>query len=147
MFSRSRPSSRRQAIREDRPDHPRLMWQRWKEEGLQQSLLIAIGFWIVASGMMMLRQNVLPYRPGQYVPHDIVSRVDFFYHDSDLLKKAQQEASEKQPRIYRAVKVDALAALQELLLSLPELVATGKPETLPEPLRDVLDGAAITRLQ
>ena len=38
-------------------------------------------------------------RPGQWIPHDVVSRVDFAYRDKDLLAHAAAEARRRAPRL------------------------------------------------
>jgi hypothetical protein len=46
-----------------------------------------------AIGILMLRENVVPFRPGQWVPHDIVSRVDFVFRDEKRLTEAKRKAA------------------------------------------------------
>jgi hypothetical protein len=58
----------------------------------------------------MLRDNVVAYRPGQWAPHDIVSRVDFAFRDDRRLSEARRLARETQPRIYKLTRPDPLTA-------------------------------------
>ena len=64
-------------------------------EGVLVSLGIAAAFFLVAATLMLAREEVLPYRPGQHVAQDIVSRVDFTYLDRDQLLRARQEARDR----------------------------------------------------
>jgi cyclic-di-AMP phosphodiesterase PgpH len=148
MFSWSRKSvSRREAIRKDRPDTPARKWENLRASGVIVSLQIAALLWVAATGIMMFRQDVVPYRPGQYTHHDIISRVDFTFMDKQQLAQAQRLARQNAPRVYVAVP-DALKPLEEKLLALPDLVA-GVPtlnELSPE-LREALDAGSFTPLK
>src|SRR5690349_9169283 len=97
---------RRAEIRKHRPDRPGQAWQRFKAEGGLASIGIAVLFWMIASGIGMMRENVIPYRPGQFVRHDIVSRVAFTFHDEERLTEARRRAWDKQPRVYRQLALD-----------------------------------------
>src|SRR5688572_30241813 len=139
--------SRREAIRKDRPDTTARKWEQLRASGVIVSLQIAALFWVAATGILMLRQDVVPYRPGQYAHHDIISRVDFTFMDKDQLAQAQRLARQNAPRVYMAVP-DAWKPLEEKLLALPDLVA-GVPtlnELSPE-LREVLDAGSFTPLK
>ena len=71
----------------------------------------------------MMRQDVVPFRPGQWTHHDILSRVDFVYTDPQLLANQQQVARQTTPRVYTQV-ADAWKPLEEKLLALPDRVAS-----------------------
>ena len=114
--------SRREAIRKDRPDTPARKWEQLRASGVIVSVQIAAVFWVLASGILMFRQDVVPYRPGQYTHHDIISRVDFTFMDKEQLAQAQRLARQNAPRVYQAVP-DAWKPLEEKLLALPDLVA------------------------
>jgi putative nucleotidyltransferase with HDIG domain len=111
------------------------------------SLQIAAVFWVAATGILMLRQDVVPYRPGQYAHHDIISRVDFTFMDKQQLAEAQRLARQNAPRVYTATP-DVWKPLEEKLLALPDLVARVPTlnELSPE-LREVLDAGAFTPLK
>ena len=94
--------SRRTEIRKNRPDVTHLDWQKLKADGVPVSLAIAALFFLVASGILMLRQDVVPYRPDQPIPHDIVSRVAFDYLDKGRLTELQRQRYEREPRVYQA---------------------------------------------
>src|SRR5688572_20554588 len=139
--------SRREAIRKDRPDTPARRWEQLRASGVIVSLQIAAVFWVLGSGILMFRQDVVPYRPGQYAHHDIISRVDFTFMDKDQLAQAQRLARQNAPRVY-TMTPDIWKPLEEKLLALPDLVA-GVPtlnELSPE-LREVLDAGAFTPLK
>src|SRR5687768_3579080 len=139
--------SRREQIRKDRPDTTARKWEHLRSNGVIVSLQIAAIFWVAATGILMFRQDVVPYRPGQWAHHDIISRVDFTFMDRQQLAEAQRLARQNAPRVYTAVP-DVWKPLEEKLLALPDLVA-GVPtlnELSPE-LRDVLDAGAFTPLK
>src|SRR5215207_8159410 len=139
--------SRREAIRKDRPDTPARKWEHLRANGVIVSIQIAAVFWVAATGILMLRQDVVPYRPGQYAHHDIISRVDFTFMDKQQLAEAQRLARQNAPRVYAAVP-DVWKPLEEKLLALPDLVASVPTlnELSPE-LREVLDAGAFTPLK
>src|SRR4051812_48889338 len=100
LFSR-KISSRREEIRKNRPDVVPVS-ARLAPEGTRGSLAIAAGFFLVASAIMMLREDVVPYRPGQYVAQDILSRVEFKYPEKEQLQRARDVAKQKVLRVYKA---------------------------------------------
>ncbi|HEY2585591.1 MAG TPA: HDIG domain-containing protein [Tepidisphaeraceae bacterium] len=139
--------SRRADIRKARPDAPRFDWEKWKEEGILSSLGIAVVFFACATSILMWRQDVVPYRPGQWIPHNIMARVPFSYFDQDKLANARLERRQGEPRVYQAnPDGDNWSILQKALTDLPERVANS-PQELPEDLKSVIDGGAATLLQ
>ena len=54
---------------------------------------------LCAWSILTLREEVVAARPGQWIPHDVVSRVDFAYRDKDLLAHAAAEARRRAPRL------------------------------------------------
>ena len=95
-------TTRRAAIREKCPDSPAASWNKFKGSGAPVSILIAAGFFLGAVAILMLREQVLPYRPGQTVSYDIISRADFTFQEKGLLAQKQIEARERAPRVYRS---------------------------------------------
>src|SRR5687767_9450486 len=146
MWSR-KSVSRRDAIRKDRPDTPARKWEQLRASGVIVSLQIAAVFWVAATGILMLRQDVVPYRPGQFAHHDIISRVDFTFMDKQQLAEAQRLARQNASRVYTAAP-DVWKPLEEKLLALPDLVASVPTlnELSPE-LREVLDAGSFTTLK
>ena len=136
---------RRGEIRRNRPEAPRLDWEKWKEQGVLASLGIALAFFVFASGILMWRQDVVPYRPGQWIPHNIVSRVRFSYFDRDLLAHRQFEAREREPRVYKPAG-DPWEQVERVLVSLPERLADGARD-LPPDLKNILDTGTATYLR
>src|SRR5206468_12880731 len=122
--------ARRTEIRKNRPEAPRLNWEKWKADGVGSSLGIALLFFVVASAILLWRQDVVTFRPGQWIPHDIVARVQFTYHDQNLLAQYQREAREHEPRIYKP-NGDVWGELHKALADLPDRVATGTQPELP----------------
>ena len=103
-----------------------------------RSLGIAAVFCAIAIAIVMLRDDVVPYRPGQYVPHDIISRVNFIFHDKELFKQAIQDVRVTQPRVYKA-DGNFWDDLEKNLLALPEMVRGKKLEELGATLRNALE--------
>ena len=146
MLSSHKSIARRTAIRENRPDNYDQWWCGLRESGALHSLLIASTFWVVALGILSLRENVVPYRPGQAVPYDVMSRVDFSYQDKGLLAQKQIEARDNTPRVYRA-QGDPWQGLSDTLLSLPDEVAGVTFDQLAPRWKAVLDSGSLTALQ
>ena len=146
MFSSPQESrTRRAEVRKNRAVAPWLNWEKWREEGILNSIGIALAFFACATTILMWRVEVIPFRPGQWIPHDIVSRVRFSYFDPNLLAEKQLVARQNEPRVFRP-NGDPWAQLQESLLSLPERVANGPQELGPE-LQSILDSGSITKLR
>ena len=126
-MSSDKSRSRRAEIRKNRPDAEWIDWKKFKEKGVPASLGIAFVFFLVASSILMLRQDVVPYRPGQWVHHDIVSRVKFTHQDPLRLEEKQRDASNRQPRVYTKNRKteDVWRDLEEDLRRLPEQVVAG----------------------
>src|SRR5215207_11722269 len=135
MIGSRKMSSRRSEIRKNRPDTTDKWLAKARADGRLVSVWIAIGFFAVASAIAMLRENVVPYRPGQWAPHDIVSRVDFTSFDPKRLTKAQEERREKEPRVYTS-NVDVWGDLETYLTSLPDRVTGNSYSQLSEKLRN-----------
>ena len=147
MFWTRKSHQRRAEIRKNRPDTRAHTWQYLKDTGGLNGIAIALGFCIVASIILQLREEVVPYRPGQWVPHDIVARVDFSYRDKEKLSTERQRARDNQPRIYAAASTDVWAKLEKDLLALPEEVGNSNSvEELKPPLRDVVSPGTLTKL-
>jgi putative nucleotidyltransferase with HDIG domain len=139
--------SRRAEIRKNRPDTTQLDWQKLKADGVPTSLAIAALFFVLASAILLMRQDVIPWRPDQPIPHDIVSRVAFDYTDKGRLAELRRRAFEREPRVYRA-DPSAWDNLEKDLVALPDRVAATSGD-LPPDLKDVLanDPGAATALR
>lgn len=138
--------ARREDIRKNRPDTARPLMTVLRDNGAIGTLVVAILFAAGAYAILLLRPNVVSYRPNQAIPHDIVSRVDFVYPDKDRLKAKQDEARETFPRRYRAATGDPWAKLERTLVELPDRVQENSIGSLEPPIRDALDSGAITAL-
>jgi hypothetical protein len=149
MSDTGKSRSRRAGIRKNRPDVAWPDWNGLRASGVLASLGIATAFFVVAWAVLSLREEVVPYRPGQWIPHDIVSRVDFSYRDKEKLSDQRRQRRENEPRVYRA-DPDAWPHLRRELLTLPDRVAdpaASAPGQLPKPLGALLDGGAVTALR
>lgn len=139
--------SRRADIRKARPDAPRIDWEKWKEEGILTSVGIAAIFFVCAASILMWRQEVIPYRPGQWIPHNIMARVRFSYFDANKLANARLERRQDEPRIYQSnPDGDPWTAVQKALDDLPERVVNSTGD-LPADLKGQIDGGAATLLR
>jgi putative nucleotidyltransferase with HDIG domain len=151
MSTQPKSSARRQLIRENRPDTSAAWFRELRCAGLYPSLGIALLFWVLTTGILMLRPDVLPYRPGQSVQHDITSRVDFSFVDTDLRAQHQTTARNNCPRVFRSTSskatTDIWQPLQDQLLALPDRVAGLTQDQLPDDLKKCVDKTALTALQ
>jgi putative nucleotidyltransferase with HDIG domain len=137
--------ARRAEIRKNRPEAPLLDWEKWKEEGILSSLWIAAAFFVGATAILMWRQEVIPYRPGQWIPHDIVARVQFQYVDQDKRANLQLVARDREPLIYHPVQEDFFGELQKQLDALPDMAYNGGEE-LPVDVKGIFDDSSIRTL-
>ena len=119
MDAPNKSKSRRQEIRKNRPDANWPCWQELKTRGVPQALGVAAAFFVLAAAVMQMRQDVVPYRSGQPLAHDIVSRVKFEYFDKNKLEQAHRQAREREPRVFAADET-VWDELEKDLLSLPE---------------------------
>jgi putative nucleotidyltransferase with HDIG domain len=163
MFGSSPPqksSARRTHVRDCRPDTSAAWWDRQRCNGVIPSVLIAVAFWVVATAILMLREDVLSYRPGQMVRSDVIARVDFAFPDDGVRDEKRHEAMAETPRLYKVAPAPADATddarrptdvwqpLQDRLLSLPEAVAHLTYDQLPPELRQLVrDTSSLTALQ
>jgi len=139
--------SRRAERRKNRPAATWFDWDRWKEQGYFGSLGVAVVFFACAATILLWRQEVIPYRPGEWIPHNIVARVRFSYFDGDRLETERMLARQNEPRVYRPnPDGDPWAVVVKKLSDLPDRVANSSRE-LPADLKDVLDSGTVTQLR
>lgn len=118
-----------------------------RSEGVFKSMVIAIAFATIASVILMLRSDVVAYRPGQYVAHDINARTEFRYFDGKTFEEVKNRAAVAQPRVFKESR-KALEEIQQSLLALPDRVKGQRLEDLKDvELSSVLDNATLGRLQ
>src|SRR3954468_18093965 len=137
MFWSRKYGARRTEVRKNRPDLGGSLFSDLKAKGVIGSLVVAGCFAVVASAIVMLREDAVPYKPGQYVPQDVISRVEFTFRDYDRLAKLKQDSRESQPRVYRP-NGEAWDALQAALAELPERVGDKDATQLPGNLATLL---------
>ena len=99
--------------------------QKLRAEGGLASIGVAVGFCVLSSLILLMREDVVRYRPGQWVNHDIVSRVDFSYPDEKKLANDRENAKLMTPRVYKIAEEDPWKAAEDDLLSLPDRVKGG----------------------
>jgi cyclic-di-AMP phosphodiesterase PgpH len=118
-----------------------------RSEGVFKSLVIAIAFATIASVILMLRSDVVSYRPGQFVAHDINARTEFKFFDGDKFEEAKSSSAVEQPRVFKEAR-RVWDELQQSLLALPDRVKGQKLDDLKDPeLSSVLDNATLGKLQ
>ncbi len=136
MFWSRKYGARRTEVRKKCPDRSTAGWiSDMRAKGVVGSLAVAAGFVIVVSAIVMLREDSVPYKPGQYVPQDILSRVDFAFRDQEKLIEAKKQKRDSQPRVYSKAPVDSWSALQTALLELPDHIGNSEISQLPGDLR------------
>src|SRR5205823_6638319 len=108
-----------------------------KARGVVGSIGIAAVFFVAATAVVILRDDAVPYKPGQFVPQDVLSRVDFSHPDPERLANARRERRESWPHVYRA-DGDAWNQLQASLSELPERVGERNSSELPGNLATAL---------
>ena len=144
----ARPTSRRrEEIQKKRPDADDNWVARALKPQHHAALLIAVGFAAVVSAILMLRPQVVGYRVGQYVPYDIVARVDFQYHDVERLNAERTRRRQSEPRVYKTTAIDPFDKLRDDLVTLPATVKGQKLDQLPEALGRIFDPLSLDRLQ
>ncbi len=147
MLGFKKSGARRAEIRKNRPDAGDSLVRRLRAEGGGVSLAVAVVFCAGAIAILLMREEVVRYRPGQWTRHDIVSRVDFTYHDEKQLAAARQNARASQPRVYKQSTPDPWKAAEEELLALPDRVKGLTVAELPSDLKAVLDAGSLAKLQ
>ena len=136
---------RRAEIRRNRPDR-RLLRQSLQAPDARWAVAIALTFWLLASGIATLRDHVVRFRPGEFVHHDIYSRVEFWSRNLEQEDELRRQAREAVPRVYRRVEgaAEPFDRLERVLLTLPQVIAGLKSEQLPREMK--LDDAAAAAL-
>ncbi len=119
---------RRLDVRRNRPSESSA-WVWLRRPGAGVSLLIAVGFFLVASSLLLWPLDSAPYSVGQYVPQDIRSRVKFSF----LLEKEQAQLIDQATHARQAIflRLDA-KLLKETVTGLRGLLsAPPKPTSEP----------------
>src|SRR3569623_2054127 len=146
MLWNRKSRSRRTEIRKNRQDTLAHSWRRMQQSGVLPAIAIAAVFCAIVIAILMMREEVLPYRPEQAVLSDVVARVDFVFPDTSRLTARQAEASEQSPRVYKD-NGKVWADLEAKLLALPTQVSVGNLEALQEPIKSIIDAGSITALR
>jgi putative nucleotidyltransferase with HDIG domain len=133
MFWSRKYGARRTEVRKNRPDLGGGLFAELKAKGVIGSVMIAAVFALAASAIIMLREDAVPYKPGQYVPQDVISRVDFTFRDQDRVNEVRAQAREAEPRVYSS-NGDAWGVLLAALLELPDRVGEKGATQLPPDL-------------
>jgi hypothetical protein len=118
---------------------PLSRWQRFRAYGGVGSVAIGLLFFGATTAILMLRQDVVNYRPGQFLRHDITARVDFEFPDPDQLSHLRDLARSQEPRVYHPSVSDYWAAFADELLTLPDRTNGRQVADLPMDLRGAID--------
>lgn len=97
-------------------------------------MAVAVGFWVLGSLVVTLRERIVRHRPDDYLHENLVSRVDFIYVDTQREAVLRQVARESAPRAYREA-AESFDELERALLQLPEQASRVPPEQLPPAMR------------
>lgn len=130
MFWSRKYGARRNEVRKNRPDLGGSLYSELKARGVVGSIWVAAAFCLAASAIVMLREDAVPYKPGQYVPQDVISRIDFNFSDPELLTAARRDKRESEPHVYLTMG-DSWGDLKAALLELPDRVAGKTADQLP----------------
>ena len=127
---------------------PRRLAEVQGKKGVQRGAIgIGIVFFCLAAAILMLRQDVMPYRPGQWISHDIVSRVSFTYFDRELLNQQQARAPRGRAACLQARRRHSGVTLKKRLQDLPDRLPASATAELPADLRDIFDSGSVTALR
>lgn len=146
MWTQKSRSRRAADIRKNRPEAPWLDYRRWRDQGMIGPVWVAVAFFVCAASILMWRQEVITYRPGQWIPNDVVARVPFAYQDPQILIDMKKTARDREPLVYRAADGDVWGDLQKTLSGLPDLAASVGGGEFPPDLRELLDNSSIAAL-
>src|SRR5688572_17163620 len=135
MFWSNKSRSRRSEIRKNRPDTYFHSFARLQASGVLPSIGIAAVFCIVITSILLLREEVVPWRPGQAVPYDIVARYDFDFRDNTRHQEQQRQARERAPRVYQANPKKVWESLKDQLVALPQKVSVDNTDLLPPAIK------------
>ncbi len=110
-----RRTSNKRRIKPETREH---WWSRMQADGTAGSLGIAAIFCLLAALIFTLREEAPGYRIHDWVGQDIYSRVEFVYHDAQVLEDARNDERNRVLPIYTAT--DVWRTLEEELRALPE---------------------------
>ncbi|MEM8874393.1 MAG: HDIG domain-containing metalloprotein [Planctomycetota bacterium] len=111
------------------------------------SVCIGLVFAMLLGLMLQLRPDVVPYRLGQTVRHDVVARVPFEFYDQAKHQQERVVEMEATPRVFNRVELDPFDDLEQWLTDLPDQLVGKDLGDLDPALREVLDNATMVRLQ
>ena len=143
MLKSRKLKGRRAEIRKNRPDLVPI-WKDLSDSAAAGSIMVAVLFWLVASTITLMRDQMVQYRPGQYMHRDVVSRVTFESRDLKREAEIRQAAREMAARVYRRVELP-FKDLESRLMALPQEVSTTLPEQIVR--KYPLDSGVITSLK
>lgn len=143
MFRLRKYRSRRAEIRRNRPDLG-LTWKNLKTPQTLAVLGAVVAFWVLATGIVLLRERMVRPRLGDYVHEDVRSRVSFVSRNLEMERELRQQARDAAPRVYRRLE-NNFSNLEGRLLSLPKDLAGRRIEELPKDLH--LDGGAFEAIK
>lgn len=121
---------RRLEVRKTAPAVSVSLWQRFCQGGGIGSIMLAALFYSAALLMDVYPSDPLPYRVGQYVPHDIHARVAFSIRSEKQLREQLDQILAQTPRIY-VLNIELEQEILRELRDLPKrLAAATRPADL-----------------
>ena len=109
------PRQRRLEVRRGAPAQESWYARWWSQPGSAGSLGVAVLFFVLAAAMNIWPVAPLPYRQGQYVPHDITARVKFRILNESLRDDLMRAKDGSTPATFRlnSILLDEIVATLE----------------------------------
>jgi len=92
--------NRRQEVRRQRAERTPSLWRRFRNARATLPVLIAAGFLVLASGLILYGGEAMPYRPGQRISQDIPARVSFTVVDLRETERRRASARRSSPNVF-----------------------------------------------
>jgi putative nucleotidyltransferase with HDIG domain len=111
-------------------------WERFRQGGGIAGVLLAGGFYLAVALLDCIPLDPMPYRPGQYIGHEVYSRTPFKLISPDKLRRELDLRRETTPATF-TLDAAALDALMGPLEAMPErLRPATQPAEVPQALRE-----------
>ena len=147
-FSRKTRRSRIDSLRASGQE-PSALRRLWLSGG-GGALLVAAVFFAAVLAMDLTPVDPMPYRRGQYVPHDLHPRVVFKIQDPELVRAEEKSIKGSNPATF-VLNSPLADKIAQAVLSLPEAVkAASQPADVPDKTREAFglgDAASLAKWQ
>jgi putative nucleotidyltransferase with HDIG domain len=133
---RKKTRQRRVEVRDSLPARIHDIYARFRQGGGLPALAVAVGFYAVVLLLDVFPADPVPYRPGQYVPEPVRSRVAFKRPDPYLLEDEYDRIRSATPATFRLNATLVTDQIIPTLRKLPDrLRAATQPSTTDQALR------------